>query len=169
MLTLAGCSAMLPATLEAGAALETPVEIRQQRAHDLDRRLIERNGGLQPVIGVRTGLPPEQRLVVSNFVELMPTTSLVLGGRANYILEIDKRRRRPQWDKERIISVWGDDDTNNVWDVTFAISLVTRSGRELVSEASQTGRCLDSEAIFTSPTRCSLLESLILQRALEKL
>lgn len=162
LLALASCAVVGQQTLEEGFAIETPLEIRKQFAENLDRRLIERDIRLRPVIGTRFRMSAEERLVVSNFIGLMPNASFTLEGRPNYILEIKKRRARPVWAKSSGLKT-------SAREVTYTISLRMRSGREAVSEASQTGICNISEAVLTYPTRCSLLEPLLLQRALEKL
>lgn len=102
-----------------------------------------------------------ERQVVTEFVDLMPSGNLIFGGFPAFQFVFSKRQVR--------VNTQIRGDFAPVFDVTYSVELQDTDGGRAIFKAEHAGRCIESEAIYTSPTRCSLLRPFILRKALEKL
>lgn len=141
-----------------GAPILSSLDERRSAAERLDRRLLEYDTNIRPVIGIDAALTVQERMVVSEFVEMMPNSSLIMGGEPSYLLEIERFPPRT--------SLRHRDDYP---DVIYQVTLRNRQNGKVIGINRQIGRCVHSEAMITFPIRCSLLEPFILWRALEML
>jgi len=148
---LPGCSST---TLEGGAAIETSLVQRQEIGSALEQRLMK-SGQSAPVFGTKRRPSTEHLVVMTKFANTLPSGLFIIGGRPNYWIEVSRKELGQPGDMTRFVE--------------FSVRLIASNTNETVAESAHYGKCIASEATFTNFTRCSILEPLILQRALEKL
>lgn len=145
---------------EQEAALEPSLNERSLIGQRLEERLFSIKS-VKPTFSSRQNIQRFEREVLSKFINTLPSGNLIFGGFPAYWIELDRQEMR--------VNTQIRGDFAPVFDVTYQITLKTSDSDLVVARARHTGRCIESEAIFTSPTRCSLLRPYVLRAALEKL
>jgi hypothetical protein len=92
--------------------------------------------------------------VVVDFIRTLPSGRLVDSGNPIYLLEV--RSSMKVYFKDHKI-------------LTYEVEIRRADTRAVVTHNSQSSNCMDSEALYTNPIRCSLLRPMLLRRALEGL
>lgn len=108
----------------------------------------------QPIFAVREKLMPAEQSVLMDFVATLPSGRLVEGGNPIYWLKV----------RSTMDAVYGSHKR-----LTYEVAIHRADDSRLVSASREASVCIDSEALYTYPIRCSLLRSTLLRRALEGL
>lgn len=154
---LVGCST---ATEQALKLQVSPAEQARIGARLEERLFLFRQ--VKPTFTIKTKRVERfERQVVAEFIDQMPSGNLIFGGFPAFQFVISKRQVRVN------TKIRG--DFAPVLDVIYSVNLQDSDEGRTIFEAEYIGRCIESEAIYTSPTRCSLLRPFLLRKALEKL
>lgn len=157
IVVLVGCSTASEQALElqASPAEQARIGVR------LEKRLFSLKQ-VKPTFTIKNrAVERFERQIVADFVEQIPSGNLIFGGFPAFQLVLSKQQVRVN---KQIKGGFAP-----VYDVTYNVELRDSDGGQTIFKAEHTGRCIESEAIYTSPTRCSLLRPFILNKALEKL
>jgi len=145
---LAGCR-----TTGSGVVQEHTPAQRAAIAAGLEERLLQTRPQ-QPIFLARPRLSPVDQPVVVAFINTLPSGRLVESGNPTYWLEV--RSKMTVYFKDHKI-------------LAYEIAIRRADTGAVVSQSTQSSNCMDSEALYTNPIRCSLLRPMLLRLTLEGL
>lgn len=108
----------------------------------------------QPIFAISQRVSPVELTVLVDFVRRLPSGRLIETGNPIYLIEVRSKMKA---------------DYKNHMYLTYEVAIRRADNSSLVLQNSLSSNCLDSEAMYTYPIRCSLLRPMLLQRALEGL
>lgn len=108
----------------------------------------------QPIFAVRRTLMPSEQSVLMDFVATLPSGRLIEGGNPIYWLDVSSKMNT---------------ELANLTRLTYEVAIRRADNSTLVSRRKEASICIDSEALYTYPIRCSLLRPMLLRLALEGL
>lgn len=145
---LAGCQA----TGSGVIAEHTPTE-RVVLGATLEERLLKVRPQ-QPIFATSRQLAPDELSVLVAFVRTVPSGRLIEAGNPIYFIDIKSKIER--YSKNHIHLV-------------YDVAVLRADTKTIILRSSLASNCVEVEALYTYPIRCSLLRPILLRRTLEGL
>jgi hypothetical protein len=108
----------------------------------------------QPIFAASPKVSSDELAVLVDFVRTLPSGRLIEAGNPIYFLEVKSKVEAYSKTHKSIL---------------YEVAIRRADNRSLVFQNSLSSNCLESEALYTYPIRCSLLRPMLLRRALEGL
>ncbi len=136
--------------------IDNPVQEKRRIGERLENKLLL-NRDIKPIFSTRQHLDISELKVLIYFTETLPSGSLIFDGNPSYWFDIKK-------EKEPVRGA-----PSEIKRVTYTIQIIDAQSNKVVTKSTLFGDCIESEALYTYPTRCSLRIPPLLREALEAL